>query len=67
MRYCDIEDTHLPKVSFCNHRRDFLACSCSPERHGNQPFHSLARSLVCNRVHGDREVAHCEQVGSFSS
>ena len=36
--------------------RDFFACSGSLERHCEQPSHSSAWSLVCNRVHGDRAL-----------
>lgn len=68
MRYCDIMETHLLTISFCDQRGGFFACSGSEseslERRRKQPSHSLARSLICNYMHGDREVAHWEQVGS---
>jgi hypothetical protein len=48
-------ETHLLKISFYDHIvGDFFACSGSLKRHCKQASHSLAQSLVCNRVHGDR-------------
>jgi hypothetical protein len=37
------------------------------EQHKTYCLLSAARSLVCNHVHCDPEVAHWEQVGSFPS
>ena len=68
MQHCDVVETHLMRASFCDHRGDFFARSGSLERHCKRPpSHSFARSLLYNHVHGDREVMHWEQVGSFPS
>lgn len=47
MRYCDIKETHLLKISFCDHRGDFFACSGSESlsRRRKQPSHTSARPL----------------------
>ena len=74
-RLCDIVETHLLEISFCDHRGDFFACSDSLEQHCKQeskqatvsfvglvPFSVTVYTAITKWHGGD-----WEQVGSFSS